>query len=109
MLLLTVLPPVLPIPDVRSFPESTTIGPDPPVVPDPGLGRPSSLGAPPTLTLDPEPVFMIGFSRLVLLLELIASEIEVGINMPPGLELLLLLVGPELEAGFFLTSFFSES
>lgn len=52
-------------------------------------------------------MFMIGFSRLVLLLELIASEIEVGIDMPPGLELLLLLVGPELEAGFLLTSFFS--
>jgi hypothetical protein len=61
------------------------------------------------LILDPEPVFMIGLSRLVLLLELVASEIEVGIDMPPGLELLLLLVGPELEAGFLLTLFFSVS
>lgn len=55
-------------------------------------------------------MFMIGLSRLVLLLVLAASEIEVGIDMPPGLELLLLLlVGPELEAGFFLTLFFSVS
>jgi hypothetical protein len=58
---------------------------------------------------DPEPVFMIGLSRLVLLLELVASEIEVGTDMPPGLKLLLLLVGPELEAGFLLTLFFSVS
>jgi hypothetical protein len=59
--------------------------------------------------LDPEPVFMIGLSRLVLLLKLVASEIEVGIDMQPGLELLLVLVEPELEAGFFLTLFFSVS